>query len=105
MLASTQRRSTAEYGLLASRCVIGFEEKWIRSHEQDMSNLLETEDIRSMAEMGEIYTVVGEMSVLPFKLNDIIYLVVAVAAPMLPLLLTIFSFQDLLQFVIKLIFR
>jgi hypothetical protein len=104
-LANAQRKSTAEYGLLATRCVFGFEGKWMHGQDTNVRELLETEDIRSLAEIGEIYSVVGEMSLIPFKVNDIIYLVVAAAAPMLPLLLTVFSFQEILRFVIKLIVK
>jgi hypothetical protein len=103
-LARTKRRGSAEYGLLANRYVFGFEEKWIRSGAPETSELLGTGDIQSLADLGNSYSVVREMSIVPFGLQDIARLAAATAAPLLPLTLTIWSVEELLTRIVKIIF-
>ena len=102
-LARTKRAGSAEYGLLANRYVFGFEEKWIRSGSSDINELLGTGDIQSLADLGNSYSVVREMSIVPFGLEDIVRLAVATATPLLPLTLTIFSLEELLIRIVKVI--
>ena len=96
-----QRKSSGEYGLLAHRYVFGFEEKWIRRGEPDMGELLGTEDISSLADLGIACSVVSDMRIVPFKLVDLGRLAATTAAPLLPLALTMFSLQELLSRLIK----
>jgi hypothetical protein len=102
-LARTKRAGSAEYGLLANRYVFGFEEKWIRSGSLDINELLGTGDIQSLADLGNSYSVVREMSIVPFGLEDIVTLAIATATPLLPLTLTIFSLEELLIRIVKVI--
>jgi hypothetical protein len=104
-LARTKRAGSAEYGLLANRYVFGFEEKWIRGdHSPDLGELLGTGDIQSLADLGNSYSVVREMRVVPFALEDVTLLAVTTAVPLLPLGLTIFSLEELLTRLIKILF-
>jgi hypothetical protein len=103
-LARTKRRGSAEYGLLANRYVFGFEEKWIRGGAPETSELLGTGDLQSLADLGNSYSVVREMRIVPFGLEDIARLAAATAAPLLPLTLTIFSVEELLTRLVKIIF-
>jgi hypothetical protein len=48
---------------------------------------------------------VREMRVIPFGLQDISRLAATTAAPLLPLLLTIFSPEDLIMRIIKVVFQ
>ena len=104
-LAATLRRSSAEYGLMASRFVLCFEEKWIRKGDYEPEELLRNEDVRSLAEMSNVYTNVRQMRPIPFWTNDIIRLVVAATVPLLPLSLTVLSPAELLKFVLKIAFK
>ena len=103
-LDSAKRKGAAEYGLLANRYVFGFEEKWMRDDAPETSELLGTADLQSMADLGNSYSVVREMRIVPFGLDDIARLAAATAAPLLPLTLTIFSLEELLSRLIKAIF-
>src|SRR5450631_2691950 len=60
-LARAKRKGLAEYGLLASRYVEGFDEKWVVGHAEDGNELLGTADIQSLADLGNSYAVVREM--------------------------------------------
>jgi hypothetical protein len=104
-LAAALRKSSAEYGVLASRLVFCFEEKWVKQTEHQTSELLDCEDLRSLSEVSNVYTNVRQMRLVPFWTNDIVRLAVAVAAPLLPLSLTVLSPAELLKFLIKMIFH
>jgi hypothetical protein len=104
-LAAALRKSSAEYGVLASRLVFCFEEKWMRETNHQTSELLSNDDIRSLSELSNVYTNVRQMRLIPFWTNDIVRLAVSIAAPLLPLSLTVLSPAELLKFLIKMIFH
>jgi hypothetical protein len=102
-LANAKRKGLAEYGLLAQRYVEGFEQKWF--HERAPGEeLLGSADVQSLADLDNSYSVVREMRAVPFGLDDITRLAVATAAPLVPLLLTIFSPEELIIRLVKVVF-
>jgi len=103
-LARAKRRGLDTYGLLANRYVQGFEDKWVRGGAAQGNELLGTGDIQSLADLGNSYAIVEEMRIVPFGLKDIARLATVTAAPLLPLLLTVFSFEELVTRVIKILF-
>jgi hypothetical protein len=103
LLSRAKRKGSGEYALLASRYVFGFEEKWIRGDDPEMSELLGSGDIQSLADLGNSYSVVSDMKIVPFGIQDITRLAGATAAPLLPLTLTIFSLEEVLTRVIKIL--
>jgi len=102
-LASAKRTALAEYGKLASVYVAAFEKKWIRGQAND-SELLGTGDIQSLSDLGQSYSVIREMNIVPFGLQDIIRLAAATAVPLLPLGLTVFSLEELVMRLLKIVF-
>jgi hypothetical protein len=100
-MVRTKRTAWAEYDVLANRYAFGFEDKWIRHGAPEAKEILGSGDIQSLADMGNSYSVVKDMRVIPFRLQDIGYLAVATGAPLLPLVLTVFPFEELLRRVIK----
>jgi hypothetical protein len=102
-MARARRKGLADYGLLAQRYVEGFDKKWVRES-LPSEELLGTGDIQSLADLGNSYQVIREMQTVPFGLQDISRLVLATAAPLSPLLLTIFSFEELLIRIFKVVF-
>ena len=102
-MARVRRKGLADYGLFAQRYVESFDQKWLRgtSHSEE---LLGTGDIQSLADLGNSYEIVREMRVVPFALQDVSRLAAATAAPLSPLLLTIFSFEELIIRVFKVVF-
>ena len=101
-LGSARRRGLAEYGLLASRYVEGFERKWIHG-EAGSEPLLGSADIQSLADLGNSYGLVQQMRVVPFGLQDVGRLVAATAVPLLPLGLTVFPLDELVMRLVKLL--
>ena len=54
-------------------------------------------DIQSLADLAGSYEVVRTMHLVPIKRDDVLRLVVATLAPIVPLALTMMSFEELLK--------
>ena len=103
-LDRAKRAGGAEYGLLASQYVLGFERKWLRGAAPNAGEPL-TEDIQGLADLGTSFSVVRGMRLVPFALDDVTFLVGATVLPLLPLALTRFSPEEVLVGLIKILFR
>jgi hypothetical protein len=103
-MAQTKRRGLAEYGLLAERYVEQFQQKWVLDNPGPQEELFGAADFQSLADLGNSYAVVREMSSVPFGVEDISRLAAVTAAPLLPLLLTIFSPEELIMRIIRVVF-
>lgn len=103
-MARAKRKGLADYGQLAQRYVDSFEQKWVVEDSTRSEELLGAADIQSLADLGNSYAMVREMRSVPFGVEDISRLAAATAAPLLPLLLTIFSPEELIMRVIKVVF-
>lgn len=103
-MSSAKRKGLADYGQLAQRYVESFEEKWILRGHIPSDELLGAADIQSLADLGNSYGLVRDMRAVPFGLEDISRLAAASAAPLLPLLLTVFSPEELIMRIIKVVF-
>ena len=102
-LVSARRRGLDQYGSLASRYVQEFDEKWLQGGASGEEELLGSGDIQSLADLGNSLAVVQEMRPVPFGLKDVARLAVATAAPLLPLGLTVLSFEELVTSLIKIL--
>jgi len=103
-MANAKRKGLADYGLLAQRYVDSFEQKWVRPDSGSSDELLGAADIQSLADLGNSYALVRDMRPIPFGLEDVSRLAAATAAPLLPLLLTIFSLEELIIRIFKTVF-
>ena len=99
-----KRKGSAEYGLLANQYVFGFEDKWIRGGVTGIGELLGTGDIQSLADLGNSYSVVREMRIVPFGTDDITRLAAATVTPLLPLTLLVFSLEEVVTRLVKIVF-
>ena len=103
-LARAKRKGLANYGQVAQVYVDNFEQKWVMGQRSASEELLGSADIQSLADLGNSYAMVREMRPIPFGIEDVTRLAAATAAPLLPLLLTIFSPEELFMRVVKVIF-
>lgn len=103
-MAAAKRKGLADYGLLAQRYVEGFQQKWVVGEPAPGDELLGSADIQSLADLGNSYGLVRDMRVVPFGLEDIVRLAAVTATPFLPLLLTIWSPEELIMRLIKVVF-
>jgi hypothetical protein len=103
-LVRARREGLAEYGVLANQYVAAFEKKWVKNTESNQGELLGSGDIQSLADLGNSYEVIREMRPVPFNVQDITRLAAATAAPLLPLGLTVFSLEELVTKLLKVLF-
>jgi hypothetical protein len=103
-LARARQQGLREFGGLASRYSEAFQQKWIHRGASADEALLGSADIQSLADLGNSFSVVQEMRVVPFGLKDLIRLAAAAAIPLLPLTLTIFSLDELVGRILKVLF-
>jgi hypothetical protein len=100
-MARARRKGLADYGLFAQRYVETFEQKWVIHSPASTEKLLGSPDIQSLADLRTSYALVREMRFVPFGKEDIVRLAAATAIPLLPLLLTIVSPEELIRRVAK----
>jgi len=103
-MGSVRRKGLADYALLAQRYVEGFRDKWIPADSVNPEELLGSGDIQSLADLGNSFTVVQEMRLVPFSLKDVSRLAAATAAPMVLLLLLVWSPEEVIMQVMKVVF-
>jgi hypothetical protein len=102
-LAQVKRKGMREYGVLASRYVQKFDEKWVQGNASRTEELLGSGDIQSLADLGNSIAVIREMRPIPVGMNAVIILVAATVSPLLPLTLTVFSAEEVLLKVIQIL--
>jgi hypothetical protein len=101
LMDRTQRKGFADFGLLAQRYAHAFEKKWLQGDTPANSELLGSADVQSLADLANSYSVVNEMSIIPFTWQDALRLALATAVPLLPLALTVFSVEELMTRLIE----
>lgn len=103
-LAQAKRKGSREYGVLAERYVREFDAKWLRGGAPANEPLLGSGDIQSLADLGNSYEVVRSMRIVPIKRDDVLRLVGATLAPIVPLALTMMSLEELLKKLLGVLF-
>ena len=102
-MAAAKRKGLADYGQVAQDYVDSFEEKWVLNTPPS-EEVLGSSDIQSLADLNNSYEIVRDMRAVPFGLEDISRLAAATAAPLVPLLLTIFPLEELIVRLVKIVF-
>jgi len=103
-LAAAKRVGLREYGTLAVRYTREFDQKWLRGGAPADEPLVGSADIQSLADLGNSFEVVKGMRMVPFTLHTVVQLGVATLLPVAPLLLTVFSLEDLLLRLLQIVF-
>jgi len=96
-LIRVKLRGLHDYGVLANHHSLLFERKWVQSAGTvNKESLLGTPDISSLCDLTTDYNTVQSMKFVPFRLQSLIFLAVAVAIPMIPLVLIEIPLRDLI---------
>ncbi len=103
-LVRAKKRGLGTYGKLAQDYVDSFDQKWIVRASAPGEALLGSSDIQSLADLANSYSIIRTMRAVPFGPEDIVRLAIATAVPFVPLLLTIFSPEELVMHFIKIVF-
>jgi hypothetical protein len=97
LLVKTKREGLLTYGALASRYVLEFDNKWRQGGATQDEALLGSSDIQSLADLNNSIEVIRTMQVFPFGKQTVLQAAVVALLPLLPLLLTMISLEDLLK--------
>lgn len=103
-LERARRVGTREYGALAARYVRGFDQKWLRGGAPAGEELIGNADIQSLADMGNSFAFVREMTLVPFTLRTVWQLAVITLVPVVPLALTMMPLEEFLNQILKVVF-
>src|SRR3954471_14516356 len=92
-------RGRREYGLLATRYVQEFRDKWLG--EKGGAPLLGSADVRALADLGSEHERLARMRALPLDLRAIVRVAVIIALPFAPLVFTVIPLNELLSRILK----
>jgi hypothetical protein len=100
-LGLARRVGLREYGTLAQRYVREFDDKWLRGGAPANEPLVGSADIQSLADLGNSFELVRSMRTVPFTRDVVLQLAVITLLPVVPLLLTMVSLEELLKGLLK----
>lgn len=102
-LAAAKRKGVREYAKLSRQYADEFSAKWIHGTPPAGEALIGSGDIQSLADLGNSYDKVRGMSIVPITRGAVAQLVIAALLPLVPLLLTLISFEELLKRIVKIL--
>jgi len=100
-MAAAKRAALPKYGAFAARYAREFRQKWWHVSQTRDKELLGSADIQSLADLAGGYAVARDMRLLPFRWDVLARLVILIALPLLPLTLTIFPFEMMMEQLLK----
>ena len=101
-LMRAKRDGLARYGNFATEFVTDFDQKWLQGKVND-ERILSNDDIQSLSDLDNSFTMVSKMRLGPFSNDDVVLLLIAAIGPFLPLLLTIIPLNQLIVWVIRIV--
>jgi hypothetical protein len=96
-LVQVKREGLLNYRPLASDYVREFDKKWLRGTADSEEGFIGKSDIQSLADLNNSFEVIKSMQLFPFDKQTLIQLTLVALLPLLPLLLTIISVEDLVK--------
>ncbi|MGE5088388.1 MAG: hypothetical protein ACM3QY_04605 [Candidatus Levyibacteriota bacterium] len=102
-LSRAKRNGIRDYGHLAKRYVDEFNAKWLGDAAGGGEPLVGSADVQSLADMGNSFEVVRGMRLVPVTRDTMLQLVVMALLPLVPLLLTMISLEELLGKLVRVI--
>jgi hypothetical protein len=95
-IARARREAGREYGILASRYVEEFRDKWLKTR-RGGEPLIGSADLQSLSDLGGANDMLRNTGYFPFGRRTLVTLAVLVALPFAPLLLTLIPFEELVH--------
>jgi hypothetical protein len=103
-LSAARRKGLAEYGTLVQNYVREFDHKWLRGGAPEGEPFIGSADIQSLADLNNSFDVIRSMRFVPFTKETILQLAIITLVPFLPLTLTMFSLDELIDRILKSVF-
>ncbi|QDU20670.1 hypothetical protein [Urbifossiella limnaea] len=101
ILVRTRLAALREYSLLVDRYNRGFHDKWIGGAAPADEPLLGSADIQSLADLGNSFRFIQEMTAYPFSVRAILQLALVTSLPCLPLLLLVMPVGQIIELLAK----
>jgi len=92
-----------EYGKLANQYTESFDRKWVHPSEPASEALLGTADLQSLADLGNSYSVIQEMSIAPITKRLVIFLASQAALPLVPVIIMCTPTAELVNAIVKMV--
>lgn len=86
-LAAARRVGLLEYGRLAGKYTLLFDQEWVQAPKPSSQPLLGTTDIRSLASLGNCFGMVDAMTVAPITKRLVLQLGAQAAMPLVPVII------------------
>ncbi len=96
------RAGLAHYGAFGSRYVTEFRRKWLSARIPTEESPVGSSDIQSLADLTNAFDVARSMSLVPLRNKTVLRLVIATAAPLAPLILTMIPLDEVVNRAINL---
>jgi hypothetical protein len=103
-LRAVRRRGMIEYGALGQTYTREFNSKWLRGSRAADEPLLGNADFQSLADLQNAFKVIRGIQLLPFTMSNVTALAVTALLPVAPLVLTMFSVEQLIDRLLKALF-
>jgi hypothetical protein len=103
-LEHAKRVALGEHGILAQRYSQEYDRKWLRGGAPPDEPFIGSADIQSLADLGNSFEVIKEMRWAPFTMATVFQLGVTTLVPVLPLMLTMISLEELVEKLLQIIF-
>jgi hypothetical protein len=100
-LRAVRRKGILEYSRLGQRYAVEFHRKWSGDGRPSDEPLLGNPDIQSLADFRNSFMVIDGMNLIPFGVKNVTNLAAYVLLPIAPLLLTMFSVEQLVDRMLK----
>jgi hypothetical protein len=96
-LSKVKFKGIMDYGVVANKYVNSFDDRWVKGVNPGNEQLLGTGDIQSLADLFNSYQIVEKMRTIPIEMKQIIYVIIIVSLPFLPLITFEIPLKDILE--------
>ena len=103
-LQEVKHHALEEFGRLGQRYASEFSRKWLHDAGPAGEPLVGSADIQSLADLRNSYLVVKDIHWTPFDLTDVLTLAACALVPLVPLLLTRYSLEEIVDRLLKTVF-
>jgi hypothetical protein len=103
LLRKVKRKALREYSDLVTMHNQLFETKWIRDKHSHDDVILGNPDASSLIDLGDSFTVIRGMGIIPINKQTLVSLAAAAVLPMLPVILLVVPIKNVLQTVLKML--
>jgi hypothetical protein len=103
VLLKVKRKALREYGALVTIHNQQFDQKWVRQEHLPDELILGSPDVSSLNDLGDSFTVVRQMGIVPIDKPTLLTLAISAVLPMIPVILYATPADELIRLVLKML--